>query len=246
MAPAGYGDRVEGAHAVAAALAAGRVRRLFVERGRRDRLDVGLDLDHPGSVDVVLVDDVTDYAETGAPQGVVAECRPIMPVTLESLAVDRCALVVLDHVEDPHNVGAVARSALAAGVGGLILSTRRASPLSATAFKAAAGALERLPVALVGSVAESLSRLRKLGVWTVGLAASARESLFGLGLLTESVAVVVGSEGKGLSQLVAERCDQLVRIPMIGPTESLNVSVSAALAAFEIMRARHANGSSPG
>lgn len=246
MAPAGYGHKVEGAHAVAAALAAGRVRRLYVERRRRDRLDVGFDLNDPGRVDVVVVDDVRPHAETGAPQGVVAECRPIMPVALESLAGERSAIVVLDHVEDPHNVGAVARSVLAAGVDGIVLSTRRSSPLSATAFKSAAGALERLPVALVGSIAETLRRLSDLGVWIVGLDASAEETLFGLPLLSEGVAIVVGSEGRGLSHLVADRCDKLVRIPMIGDTESLNVSVSAALAAFEIMRVRHLDAPPPG
>ena len=187
---------------------------------------------------MTVVDDIEDVAVTDGSQGVAADCRPIIPVGLDHLAGPSAAVMVLDHLEDPHNVGAIARSARAAGMTGLVMSSRRAAPLSAVAFKAAAGALETLPVALVASVPEAQSRLRDLGLWLVGLAAEAEESLFGLSLLTEPVAVVIGAEGSGLSRLVAERCDLLVRIPMFPGMESLNASVSAALAAFEIMRAR--------
>lgn len=236
MAPAGYGDKVEGIHAVSAALTAGRVERLFVEKGRRHRLaDLLSGVEGPM---VKLVDDVRSMAETDAPQGVVARCRPIRPVTLESLTGEGAAALVLDHVEDPHNVGAAARSARAAGVGGMVVSARRAAPLSATAFKASAGALESLPVAIVGSIPEALNRLKDEGLWIVGLEAGSGQSLFGLGLLTEPVAVVVGAEGSGLAELTRKRCDVLVSIPMASATESLNASVSAALASFEIMRVR--------
>jgi 23S rRNA (guanosine2251-2'-O)-methyltransferase len=237
MAPAGYGDKVEGLHAVAAALAAGRVERLFVEPGRRGRLGGLLDEVEPSMVS--LVDDVRSMADTDAPQGVVARCRPIHPATLESIAGDLAAILVLDHVEDPHNVGAAARSALAAGIGAMVVSSRRAAPLSSTAFKAAAGALERLPVAVVNSIPEGLSRVKDLGAWVVGLDSGAEQSLFGLALLTEPVAVVVGAEGTGLAELTRKRCDVLVSIPMASGIESLNASVSAALAGFEIMRVRN-------
>jgi 23S rRNA (guanosine2251-2'-O)-methyltransferase len=236
MAPAGYGDRIEGIHAVSAALRAGRVERLFVEKGRRHRLaDLLSDVEGPM---VKLVDDVRSMAETDAPQGVVARCRPIRPVTLESLTGEGAAALILDHVEDPHNVGAAARSARAAGLGGMVVSARRAAPLSATAFKSSASALESLPVAIVGSIPEALSRLKDKGLWIVGLEAGSGQSLFGLDLLTEPVAVVVGAEGSGLAELTRKRCDVLVSIPMASATESLNASVSAALASFEIMRVR--------
>lgn len=236
MAPAGYGDSVEGVHAVAAALAAGRVERLYVEEGRRGRL--GVLLDGVEEDMVKFVEDVRSLADTDAPQGVVARCRPIQPVSLESLSSEDTAVLVLDHIEDPHNVGAAARSARAAGAGGMIVSDRRAAPLSGTTFKAAAGALERLPVAIVGSIPEALSRLKNAGVWIVGLEAGGDQSLFGLDLLTEPVAVVVGSEGSGLAELTRKRCDVLASIPMATNTGSLNASVSAALACFEIMRVR--------
>ncbi len=242
MAPAGFGSRVEGLHAVAAAVEAGRVNRLFVERGRRERADVAALVARVGSDRVRVIDDVRTLATTDAPQGVVADCRPIISVTLESLSGEDAALLVLDHVVDPHNVGAVARSARAAGITGLVTSSRRAAPLSAAAFKASAGALEKLPVAIVGSIPEALSRLKEFGVWIVGLDTSADRPLFDLELLTEPVAVVIGSEGIGLSQLAAKRCDVVVSIPMVAGVQSLNASVSGALAAFEIMRVRNRPG----
>ncbi|HWB89245.1 MAG TPA: RNA methyltransferase [Acidimicrobiia bacterium] len=236
MAPAGYGNSVEGVHAVAAALAAGRVERLYVEKGRRGRLGDLLDRIDPSLV--TLVDDVRMMAETDAPQGVVARCRSISPVAIDSLAGEQAAVLVLDHVEDPHNVGAAARSAAAAGIAGMVVSARRAAPLSAAAFKAAAGALERLPVAVVGSIPEALSRLKGNGLWVVGLETGAERSLFGLDLLSEPVALVIGAEGAGLAELTRKRCDLLVSIPMTEGSDSLNASVTAALGSFEIMRVR--------
>jgi 23S rRNA (guanosine2251-2'-O)-methyltransferase len=234
MAPVGYGDRVEGAHAVRAA--AGRITRLWVEEGRsgalRDLLDAV-----PRNV-VTFVEDVRPLATTSAPQGVVAECRPLLPLNLEDLAARTDAVLVLDHVEDPQNLGAIARSVAAAGLGGIVVSSRRAAPLSAAAFKAAAGALERVPVCVVGSIPEALRRLKDFGMWVVGLESEASTSLFGLELLTEPVALVVGAEGTGLTRLVSERCDVLVSIPMAAETESLNASVSAALACYEVHRIR--------
>jgi 23S rRNA (guanosine2251-2'-O)-methyltransferase len=238
MAPAGYGNRVEGLHAVLSAARSGRVERLIVERGREGRPQVREIIEAVAPVTPTLVDDVRPMAGTEAPQGVVAECRPIQAVPLEALRQGTDAVIVLDHVEDPQNVGAIARSAAAAGIGGLVVSARRAAPLSAAAFKAAAGALESLPVSVVGSIPEALSRLKGLGMWVVGLDQSATEELFGHPLLTEPVAVVVGAEGVGLARLTLERCDLTVSIPMASSTESLNASVSAALAAFEIMRVR--------
>lgn len=240
MAPTGFGDRVEGAHAVSAAVAAGRVTRLWVEEGRLHRAEIRRVVDSldPGTVSVVK--DVRPRAETAAPQGLVAECRPLLTVGLEAMVGPGAAVAVLDHVEDPQNLGAIARSAAASGMTGVVVSGRRAAPLSAAAFKAAAGALERLPVAVVGSIPESLSRLKDKGLWAVGLAASAPTPLFGLDLLGEPVAVVIGAEGEGLSRLTEQRCDVLASIPMSDAAESLNASVSAALAFFEVRRVREA------
>ncbi len=236
MAPAGIGSRVEGVHAVAAALAAGRVRRLTIERGRK----LGPLRQMAKGLPIAEVDDVRDVAETTAPQGIVADCEPIMSSTLKTLVAQagKPSLVVLDHLEDPHNLGAVARSALAASATGMVVAARRAAPFGAAAFKAAAGALEQLPVAIVNSVADAVARLEELAVWTVGLDAGAEESVFECPLFSEAVAVVIGGEGGGLSRLVRDRVSKLVRIPMAPGVESLNASVSAALAMFEVTRVR--------
>lgn len=242
MGRAGFGDKVEGLHAVAAAASAGRVEVLKVESARLRREPVAAivtTVEMQGG-SVRQVEDVRSWADTTAPQGLVARCRPIPFVTLEDVAaaVTPTAMMVLDHVVDPHNLGAIVRSSVAAGVLGLVVAERRAAPLNGTAFKAAAGALESARVASVGSVAEALSQLKKLDVWSIGLDSAGPESLFGLDLLTEPVALVVGEEGGGLSRLVTDRVDMVAAIPMAGPLESLNVSVAAALAAFEITRAR--------
>ncbi len=240
MAPSGIGDRVEGLHAVAAAVAAGRVEHLWVERARTSELTGLIDMATAAGAMVEPVRSIAELSVTGAPQGVVARCRPKEYASLDDVvgAVSPASLVVLDHLEDPRNVGAVARSMVAAGVMGLVVARRRTAPLGATAFKTAAGALEHLAVAEVSSVAAAVDELKRRGVWTVGLDAGGTESLFGLALLTEPVALVVGAEGRGLGRLVGERVDVVASIPLAGPVESLNASVAAALGVFEIARAR--------
>jgi 23S rRNA (guanosine2251-2'-O)-methyltransferase len=189
---------------------------------------------------VELVADVTPLATTSAPQGVVATARPLPTVSLGDLVsrAARPALIVLDHAEDPRNVGAIARSARAAGFDGMVVSSRRAAPLGATAFKAAVGAFEQLGITVVASIADAVRQLRDLGVWAVALDGAASESFYGLRILDEPVAVVIGAEGRGVGKLVAERCDVVARLPMAEGVESLNASVAAALAMFEIARAR--------
>jgi 23S rRNA (guanosine2251-2'-O)-methyltransferase len=189
---------------------------------------------------VEAVPSVSERAVTDASQGVVARCRPKPLLSLGEVtgSSQPAALVVLDHLEDPRNVGAIARSMVAAGVMGMVVAKRRTAPLGATAFKSAAGAFEHLAIAEVSSVAAAVDDLKRLDVWTVGLDAGGDQSLFGLPLLSEPVALVVGAEGKGLARLVAERVDVIASIPLVGPIESLNASVAAALGVFEIARVR--------
>ncbi len=243
MAPAGIGVEVEGIHAVTAAVAAGRAIRLLVDRPRIDSLDDLVVLARETGVAVEHVDDIRDFAATSAPQGVRLECHPISPVPLD-VAVRRSnptALVVLDHLEDSRNVGAIARSALAAGFTGLVMSGRRSAPLGAAAFKAGAGSFEHLDIVVVGSIAAAIDELKRLDVWTVGLTADGDQPLFGMSLFTEPVAVVLGAEGAGMSHLVTERVDVVASIAMDSRVESLNTSVAAALALFEVRRIRASN-----
>jgi 23S rRNA (guanosine2251-2'-O)-methyltransferase len=182
-------------------------------------------------------------AATEAPQGVVAVADAVSEVDLEELLVTAPGrpapfLVVLDGVTDPHNVGAVMRTALCAGATGVVVGRHRAARLSPTATKAAAGAVEWLPVASVVGIPAALIQLREAGVWTVGLDAEGPGTIWELAVATEPVALVLGAEGTGLSRLTRQRCDLVVSIPMLGPLGSLNVSAAAALGCFEISRRR--------
>ncbi len=242
MASAGIGDRVEGVHAVGAAVAAGRVRRLTVERSRlRDQEIAALVQEaRAAGCEIVEVDDVSEFAVTQAPQGLVAEATPLPRADIADLVPEAgsAAILVLDHLQDPRNLGAIARTAVAAGFGGLVVPTRRAAPVGATAFKAAAGALEHLQLATVSSIASALDRLRAMDVWLVGLDAHGERSIFGLDLLKEPVALVVGAEARGLGRLVRDKVDVVASIPHVGSIESLNASVAASLAMYELARMR--------
>jgi 23S rRNA (guanosine2251-2'-O)-methyltransferase len=244
MAPAGIGDSLEGFHAVRAAVTAGRVTNILVERSRTKRDDYRRLLDDAAGYGAHIehVNDVRDHATSGAPQGIVAKARPIPFSSLDAAiaASDPAALLILDHLEDPRNVGAIARSMVAAGVKALVIPERRSAPLGATAFKAAVGAFEKLTVVQTKSTADAMRRLRKAGVWLVGLDAGGDRSLFGCDLLDQPVAIVVGAEGKGLSHLASDLLDIKVTIPIAPDVESLNASVAASLALFEVSRMRGA------
>lgn len=242
MAHVGIGADLEGIHAVSAALDAGRVTELIVEKSRLSHPDVRriIEQARAESIPVSHVDDVRQISFTDAPQGVVARARAIVPVSLKEAVglADNPIIVVLDHIEDPRNIGAIARSCDAFGVTALVLSTRRGAPLGATAFKAASGSLERIPIVTVSSIADAAKRLSQLGLWTVGLDGSGDRSLLGLEIMEQPTALFVGAEGAGLSHLVAQRCDVVASIPMVGVTESLNASVAVALGTYEVARVR--------
>jgi 23S rRNA (guanosine2251-2'-O)-methyltransferase len=148
-------------------------------------------------------------------------------------------LVVLDEVTDPHNLGAVARSALAAGAGGLVVPRHRSAHVTPAAVKSSAGILELLPVAQVTNVVSFLLRARDHGFWVYGAAGEAAASYLATDL-TGRIVLVLGAEGRGLRPLVAKTCDALVSIPMDPAVESLNVSVAAALLLYEARRQREA------
>ena len=146
-------------------------------------------------------------------------------------------ILVLDGVQDPHNLGACLRAADAAGVGLVILPKDRSAPLTPVARRAASGAAEVLPILLVTNLARVLGQLKERGIWLAGTTDQADSDLYGTDL-TGPLALVVGSEGQGMRRLTAELCDYRVRVPMAGTVSSLNVSVAAAVCLFEILRQR--------
>jgi len=177
-------------------------------------------------------------------QGVIALPAPITYCELE-VVLDAAAkrgeapfVVVMDGLTDPHNVGAIIRTAAAAGVHGVLLPKRRNCPITATVARTSAGAVEHVPIVQIGNVRQTLEKLQELGLWVVGLDAAGDKEYFAADL-TGPLALVIGGEGAGIGSLVRRTCDYLVRIPMQGPVSSLNASVACALVMYETYRQRH-------
>jgi 23S rRNA (guanosine2251-2'-O)-methyltransferase len=237
-------DRLTGIHAVREALEAGRaLDRLVVARGRHgERIEELVRLARAKGVPVRFEDraQLDRLAGGRDHQGVVALAAARSAVELADIlgAPDEPRLVVLlDGVEDPHNLGAVIRTALAAGAAGVVIPERRAAPLTEAVARASAGALAHLPVARVKNLARAMEELKEAGYWLVGLDERAEKRAPEVDLAGR-VAVVLGSEGKGLHELVRKQCDFLVSIPTVGPVRSLNVSVAAGVVLFEAVRQR--------
>lgn len=243
------GEQVEGRQAVRELLRAGRrrVRDVWLAEGL-DASPVLAEIVELASQQRVTVRQVgrgrlDAEARTEAPQGVLAHAEALPEVPLDRLIernADKPFLLVLDGVTDPHNLGALLRTAEVAGATGAVLPRHRSAHITPTVAKASAGAIEHLQLALVPGIPAALIRLKELGVWTVGLDGEGPAPLFGLAVATEPVALVLGSEGIGLGRLTRERCDLVVGIPGVGRIESLNVAAAGAVACFEVTRARAA------
>jgi 23S rRNA (guanosine2251-2'-O)-methyltransferase len=243
------GDAVEGRRAVLELLRVGRrtVRKILMAQDQDPSplLDQIEELAARMRVPVETVprSRLDAEARTEAPQGVIAQARPLEPVTLEGLVAAVAPgvqpfLLVAAGITDPRNLGALLRSAECAGVTGVVLPRHRSARLSPTVTKTAAGAIEHLEFAVVGGIPAALALMTGLGVWTVGLAGESTQSLYDLPLGEGPVALVVGSEDKGLAPLVRRRCDAVVAIPQHGALPSLNVGVAGAVACFEVARQR--------
>jgi 23S rRNA (guanosine2251-2'-O)-methyltransferase len=177
-----------------------------------------------------------------APQGVLARCAPLPEVDLDELAEpvngEPPFLVAIDGVTDPGNFGALLRAAECCGATGVVVPRHRSVHVTPTVAKAAAGAIEHLPIAVVAGLPTALERLAKLGVWTVGLDGAGPERVDQLTLADQPVVLVLGAEGKGLSPLVRRRCEVVVAIPLRGRLGSLNVAAAGAIACYEVARRR--------
>ena len=230
---------IYGINPVIEALKAKRVTRLRVS-GRSDRrIDEIVQLAARQKVPLDRVDaQALERAAKGAVhQGVVADVEDVRDHSVQDFVDGLPLVVVLDGIVDPHNVGAILRTCDAAGVTGVIRQERHSAALDGVVGKASAGALAHVRIATVVNIARALEELKAANVWTVGLAGDARDPYTDVDWTLPS-AVVLGAEGTGLRRLVAERCDRLVRIPMLGAVDSLNVSVSAGVVLYEVVRQR--------
>jgi len=234
------GTQVEGRRAVIELLRANRreVNELWCVRHAVDHEIVAL-----AEIQGIRVREVSetafkDRASSLQPQGVLALVEPLRSHPLIEFAEPGVLVLVLDHVQDPQNLGAILRSAAAAGVDGVVLPERRGALVTPAVTKVASGAIEYLRFSVVAGIPAALAQLQQRSVWTVGLAAEAETELAKCNLLTESLALVVGAEGDGLSRLARQRCDLLAKIPMAPSVASLNVSAATAVALFTIAGAR--------
>ena len=233
---------IYGINPVIEALRAGRVTEIRVSSRADQLVESAVRLAEQQGVPVrrVPANEVERSAPGAAHQGIAAEVRDARRLGVEDLVIEARGaplIVVLDGIEDPHNVGAILRSVDAAGADGVVRQSRHAAPLGGATAKASAGAVSHVKIAEVVNIARALESLKQAGVWTVGLVGDAPRRYDELDL-TLPTALVVGAEGVGLRRLVRERCDWLASIPMRGHVQSLNVSVAAGVVLFEAVRQR--------
>ena len=240
-------NMLEGRNAVTEALSAGRtIDKLFVADGDTDRAlaRICAMAKQAGAVVVPTDRRKLDYmSATGAHQGVIAMVAAHDYASIDDVlkkaqdAGEPPLIVICDELSDPHNLGAIIRTAECAGAHGIIIPKRRSVGLTAVVGKASAGALEYMPVARVSNITAAIDTLKKAGVWVYGTAAEGDTTLFRADLKS-AAAIVIGNEGEGMSRLVSERCDFKVSIPMKGSISSLNASAAAAIMLYEAVRQR--------
>ena len=243
-------DKLTGIHAVKGALEAWRpIDRIAIAKGRQDtRVEEIVQLARKQGVPVRFEDrgQLDRLANSKDHQGVVALAAARAAASLEDILANANAghgqlglIVLLDGVEDPHNLGAIIRTTLAAGAHGVVIPERRAAGLTDTVARASAGALAHLPVAKVTNLVRTMEELKDAGYWLVGLDEQGDKNYTEVDY-TSPVGIVLGSEGQGLHELTGKRCDFVVSLPTTGPIKSLNVSVAAGVVLFEAIRQRNA------
>ena len=240
---------IEGRNAVIEALRVGRnIDKIFLLKGSEDSA-LGHIASKARAAGAVVVDadrrKLDELSVTGVHQGVVAICAAHEYSSVEDIlkkaadAGEKPLIIVCDELSDPHNLGAIIRTADAAGAHGVIVPKRRSAGLTAVVAKASAGALEHVPVARVANIPAALRELKKQGVWVYGTAADGDRTLYEADL-KGAAAIVIGNEGQGIGRLVADMCDFMVSIPMKGKISSLNASAAAAVLMYEAVRQRNA------
>ncbi len=244
-------DIIEGRNPIAEALKAGReIDKILVAGGERSGSVIKIIADARKKGIVVQEVDrarLDALSRTKNHQGVVAYAAAAQYASLEDILSAAAAkgeqpfVIIADEITDPHNLGSLLRTANAAGAHGVIIPKRRSVGLSSVVAKTSAGAVEFTPVAKVANIAATIDKLKKENIWVIGADMDGENTIYTQDF-TGGVAIVVGSEGEGISRIVKEKCDFLVRIPMLGAITSLNASVAGALMIYEVVRARLGGG----
>lgn len=241
-------SQIEGRNPVLEALRSGRlVHRIMMSKDveHNPAITEILEISRKKRVPVenVHFDVIRSRAKTSAPQGIIAFVAPKTYISLERLIGDAKEntptplFVMLDGLEDPHNLGAILRTADAAGVNGVIIPERRSVQLTDTVAKVSVGAIEYVPVARVGNLNNAIKMLKDEGFWVIGVDGEGKTPYTSIDYKPPTT-IVIGGEGKGVSRLVKENCHEVVRIPMLGQISSLNASVAAAVIMYEAVRQR--------
>jgi len=240
---------IAGRHPVLEALRAGReIHKIWIAEGVQRALIQPIEAEARRRGIVIQTADrrrLDQIAQGIAHQGVAAQAAAHRYAELDELLAAAEAkgepplLLLLDEIEDPHNLGSMLRTAECAGAHGVVIPKRRSAGLTAAVYKASAGAAEFVPVARVTNLAQTIDRLKERGLWIAGADAAARDDVYRADL-TLPLAVVIGSEGRGIGRLIREKCDFLVKLPMFGRINSLNASVAAGVLLYEAVRQRTA------
>lgn len=240
-------DKIEGRNPVIEAIKSGReINKILVAKGAREgsiRQIIAMAKDNRIVVQQVDIQKLNSISSTRSHQGVIAFTSAVKYVEVEDILENAISksedafVIVLDEIADPQNLGSIIRSADAAGAHGVIIPKRRAVGITPVVAKASAGAVEYVPIARVSNIAQTLEKLKKVGIWIVGTDAGADDSLLDCDL-KGPIAVLVGSEGKGLGTLIKDKCDRLIKIPMKGRISSLNAAVAAAVIMYEVVKQR--------
>ena len=242
-----FSDQIEGRNPVLELLESGKdINKIFISRGEKQgSINKIIAKAKENKVIIVEVDrnKINEMSQTGNHQGVIAIIPPFEYCEVEDILKEARErnedpfIVILDGIEDPHNLGAIIRTAETAGAHGIIIPKRRAASVNSTVNKVSTGAVEHMKIARVNNINDTIKYLKDNGIWIIGTDMEATkyyyEEDFNL-----PVGIVIGSEGFGMSRLVKENCDLLVKIPMKGKITSLNASVSAGIAMYEIVRQR--------
>ena len=240
-------DFIVGRNSVMEALKSGRsINKLFIAKGEKQgsiREIIGLAKEKDIIIQEAMAAKLTEMSGGARHQGVLATVAPIDYVEVKDILKIAEAkkevpfLVLLDELTDPHNVGAILRTADATGVHGVLIPKRRSCPISSVVAKTSAGAVEYVPIARIGNISQTMKELKKQGLWIVGADMDGQDPYYQTDL-TMPLVLVVGSEGNGMSRLIKEQCDFLVKIPMKGKITSLNASVACSLLLYEVLRQR--------
>lgn len=243
-----FDDQVEGRNSVLELLETEKdINKIFVSRGEKQG-SINKIIGRAKGKGIVLVEvdkgKLDEMSQTGNHQGVIAIVPPFEYCNVEDILEEAKSkneeplILILDGIEDPHNLGAIIRTAETAGVHGIIIPKRRAASVNSTVNKVSAGAVEHMKIARVNNINDTIQFLKDSGLWIIGTDGKA-ENYYYEQDLTGPIALVIGSEGFGMNRLVSENCDILVKIPMKGKITSLNASVSAGIVTYEIVKQRN-------